>query len=278
MQKLKRNRAIWDSVNELKLVIGDSAYAEVDTEWQCSNIFSPFNRLYLVESGEAILFCGQETVVMKPGMAYLIPARTTFSYRCDGSMTKLFFHFNLLKPDHYDLFQSIDRILIQPLPPELLTQIIHHFFRSTYADGIALQEQIYRLLYSFTANCHLAQEVLPSYSRYVAETIRYILENLSAGLQVESLAQRLFISKSYLEKCFRREVGVSVGRYIDDQLMIAAQHMLDQTNDKVSDIAQTLGYTDPYYFSRRFKQLCGIEPLRYRRCLRLQFQRPQKKQ
>ena len=74
--------------------------------------------------------------------------------------------------------------------------------------------------------------------------------------------------------CFNKEVGVSMGRYIDDQLMSEAQRLLDQTYESVAGISQILGFSDPYYFSRRFKQLCGITPLRYRRLRRLHYIRP----
>jgi len=112
------------------------------------------------------------------------------------------------------------------------------------------------------------------YSEYVANTINYILKNLTAGLRVSELTKRSPISKSYLEKLFHKEVGVSMGQYIDEQLMSKAQRLLDQTDDSVTNISQTLGFSDPYYFSRRFKQLCGTTPIRYRHCRRLNYMEP----
>ena len=93
----------------------------------------------------------------------------------------------------------------------------------------------------------------------------YIQHNLSAVLQVNELAQRRFVSKTYLERCFREEVGLSVGRYIDEQLMRMARWWLSQTSHSITAISQLLGYSDPCYFSRRFRQLMGITPLAYRK-------------
>ena len=86
------------------------------------------------------------------------------------------------------------------------------------------------------------------------------------------------MSKSYLEKRFRKEVGVSIGRYIDDQLICAAQEKLEQTGDSVAAIGQSLGFADACYFSRRFKQLCCITPVHYRRLRRLHAVKPPKPQ
>jgi AraC family transcriptional regulator of arabinose operon len=110
-----------------------------------------------------------------------------------------------------------------------------------------------------------AQEPFPNYSEYVMDTINYINQNLSASLKVEDLAKRLFVSRSFLAEQFRKEVGVSIGRYIDDQLMTEAQWRLGQSSDSIMQISQALGYGDQCYFSRRFKQLTGMSPQLYRK-------------
>ena len=67
---------------------------------------------------------------------------------------------------------------------------------------------------------------------------------------------------------FRQEVGVTLGKYIDDQLMAAAQWQLLKTKVSIGEISDALGYCDQFYFSRRFKQLCGETPLQYRKKIR----------
>ena len=276
MKQIEENTVLRDSINGAEMVMHQSGYAILDNTWYGNDICAPFNKLYLIESGEGFLCTGDTTVIMKPGMAYLVPSKMNCSYYCESTLTKLFFHFNLLKPDRYDVFHGIAQILEVPMPPGLYETTQSAYRGHTLADGMIAREQIFRILNVFAQRHGLAQDQLPSYSNYVTGTIAYILENLSAGLHVEALAQRCYVSKSYLEKLFRKEVGVSVGQYIDDQLMRAAQEKLDQTNDSVAKIGQSLGFNDPYYFSRRFKQLCGITPLRYRRLRRLHYIKPLK--
>lgn len=271
MKIIEENAVLRDSMNGAEMVMCLSGYAVLDNTWYGNDICAPFNRLYLIESGEGFLCAGDTTVVMKPGMAYLVPTRTNISYRCESVLTKLFFHFNLLKPDKYDVFQGIERILEVPMPAGLYETTRTAYRGNSLADGMLAREQIFRMLNIFAWQYNLAQDCLPTYSNCVTETIGLILGNLSAELRVDALAQKSYVSKSYLEKLFRKEVGVSVGQYIDDQLMRAAQEKLDRTNDSIARIGQSLGFNDPYYFSRRFKQLCGITPLRYRRLRRLHY-------
>lgn len=271
MKRVVENAALRDSMNGLELVVSLSGYAVLDQSWYGNDIFTPFNKVYLIESGEGYLRTENETVIMKPGMAYLVPNRTNHSYGCENSLTKLFFHFNLFRSDRYDLFRGVDRVLEIPMPSNLFESMQSAYTGNTFADGMIAREQLYRILNLIVQQYGLAQNQLPAYSKCVTDAIAYILGNLSAELHVNVLAHRCFVSKSYLEKLFRKEVGVSIGKYIDDQLICAAQDKLEQTADSVAAISQSLGFSDVCYFSRRFKQLCGITPLHYRRLRRLHY-------
>ena len=271
MKRVEENTALRESINSLEMVVSLSGYAVLDHSWYGNDICTPFNKLYLIESGEGCLRTETETVIMKPGMAYFVPTRTNHCYSCENVLTKLFFHLNLFKADRYDLFRGIERILEIPMPPNLLEVMKRAYAGNTFADGLIAREQLFRILNLVVQEYDLAQTPLPAYSKYVSDAIAYILANLSAGLQIDVLAQRCFVSKSYLEKRFRKEVGVSIGKYIDDQLICAAQEKLEQTDDNVATISQALGFSDVCYFSRRFKQLCGISPLHYRRMRRLHY-------
>ena len=46
--------------------------------------------------------------------------------------------------------------------------------------------------------------------------------------------------------------------------MTHACRLLDQGNLKVRQVAEQLGYADPYYFSRLFKSVVGMAPSHYR--------------
>ena len=275
MKRVEENTALRDSINGLEMIVSLSGYAVLDNTWYGNDIYTPFNKLYLIESGEGCLQTETETVIMKPGMAYFVPTRTNHSYRCENALTKLFFHLNLFRSDRYDLFRGVERILEIPMPPNLLEVMKRAYAGNTFADGMIAREQLYRILNLVVQQYGLAQNSLPAYSKYVTDSIAYILGNLSAELHVDALAQRCYVSKSYLEKLFRKEVGVSIGKYIDDQLICAAQEKLEQTGDSVAAIGQSLGFADTCYFSRRFKQLCGITPLHYRRLRRLHTVKPQ---
>lgn len=239
--------------------------AQLDESWCGENMVLPFNRLYLVEEGSGMLDIGYGAVEMKPGMAYLVPAGAPLRYRCHGYMKKIYLHFHLLGPDMYDLMEGSAHIGVVPFPEDLPQKLRAWGAGSSAADSLKIRKAFYDLLDLFLPQFAFDQKLLPNYSEHVKSTIGFIQENLSASLRVEDLAKRLFISRSGLSALFRREVGVSIGKYIDDQLMMAALLRISRTNDSIQTISRELGFTDQCYFARRFKQVHGVTPTEHRR-------------
>ena len=111
----------------------------------------------------------------------------------------------------------------------------------------------------------LTEERITVLSENIQKCIVYVHANLRADLRVTELASLCFLSTRYLTEQFVRQLGVTPGRYIDDQLILEAQRRLSHSQDSVGRISEDLGFTDPFYFSRKFKSKCGMTPLQYRR-------------
>ena len=258
--------AVFDSVvNDLRLHILYSGYCGCDPSWRTENLATAFCRLYIPESGEGVLCCGEQRVQMLPGYAYLLPPEVPVSYHCVEHLQKLFFHLSLLSPDHYDLFFGCQQILQVPLPQDRLAQYITLYHSQSYYSCLKLKQQLYGLLLDMYQQLPVSGRQVPSYSRYVRETMDYIHRNLSAQLTVGELAKRLYISHTMLNKYFRAELGITVGRYIDDQLLIRAKAMLCHTDGSIGEISSSLGFSDSFYFSNKFKTLSGFTPRQYRK-------------
>lgn len=115
---LEENKELADGMNHLEIRLGDHGYVQVDRTWHSEQVCSPFSRLYLVRRGEGLLRVGGNSLTMRPGFAYWIPAGLCFDYLCENTMEKLFFHVQALKPDGYDLLMGMGRVETRPLPPE----------------------------------------------------------------------------------------------------------------------------------------------------------------
>ncbi|MEN9331506.1 MAG: hypothetical protein RLZZ94_596 [Bacteroidota bacterium] len=81
---------------------------------------------------------------------------------------------------------------------------------------------------------------------------------------VKDIANRVNLSPSYLSDLLKRETGLNAQDHIHYFVIEQAKNILLQTNQSVSEIAYSLGFEYPQYFSRLFKQKTGKTPLEFR--------------
>lgn len=79
------------------------------------------------------------------------------------------------------------------------------------------------------------------------------------------MARRTNLSPTHLARLFRRLRKTSPGLFVIRTRVRLAQHHLRLSNTPLSVIAETLGYCDPFAFSRQFKKVTGQSPSQYRR-------------
>jgi AraC family transcriptional activator of pobA len=85
-----------------------------------------------------------------------------------------------------------------------------------------------------------------------------------AHWRVIDYAKALSISPTHLSRLSRTATGDSALRLIEARLMREARRNLAYTSLSISNIAYTLGYTDPAYFSRVFTRDAGLSPKAFR--------------
>lgn len=80
------------------------------------------------------------------------------------------------------------------------------------------------------------------------------------GLRVGALARRVGLCESHLRARFRREAGISLGRYLRESRLRAAARRLREQGGSVKDAANASGYPDAFTFSRAFRRVLGVCP------------------
>lgn len=101
---------------------------------------------------------------------------------------------------------------------------------------------------------------------YVQEAINYCFTNLDKKIQVSDIAVHLGLNRSYLARLFKKNVGVSLKKYILKIKLNEADKLLNETTLPINIIARSIGFDDPLYFSRLYKEKKGICAKEYRKC------------
>ena len=102
-------------------------------------------------------------------------------------------------------------------------------------------------------------------SPLVCRAAMMIREQYSHGITLEELAARMRVTPEYLSTQFHREMGMTFGAYIRDTRTEQAKKLLLGTEKKLYEIAREVGYSDPKYFSRVFREQTGYLPANYRK-------------
>ncbi|WP_046771753.1 helix-turn-helix transcriptional regulator [Jiangella alkaliphila] len=71
-------------------------------------------------------------------------------------------------------------------------------------------------------------------------------------------------SSSHLTRLFHDHIGMSPMQYVTRQRLTRAAALLEVSTLNIAENARSVGYSDPYHFSRRFKQVTGYAPTHYR--------------
>ena len=80
-----------------------------------------------------------------------------------------------------------------------------------------------------------------------------------------SYAKKLHLSPVYLNEVVKEITGISVSRYLQNEIVLRAKRMLVHTSMNIMEIAFYLGFDDYAYFTRFFKKNTGINPSEYRK-------------
>lgn len=139
------------------------------------------------------------------------------------------------------------------------------------SDGLQIYRQFVRfqelllLLFSHNVPQVLAAPARLGEEEGIARSIEYIQGYYRSALTVEHLADIARIERWKYTRLFKEATGQVPLQYLNAWRIGQAKQWLAGGAEKLSAIAEQAGFTNEYYFNRRFKQAVGITPGQYRR-------------
>lgn len=99
----------------------------------------------------------------------------------------------------------------------------------------------------------------------VEKVKKYVKDHLEEDLNRIKIAEAMFLNPDYLDRCFKKDTGCSVNRYILKEQLEMAKKLLLYPDITVSEIAVRCGYANMSNFSAMFKRETGVSPVEYRK-------------
>jgi YesN/AraC family two-component response regulator len=120
----------------------------------------------------------------------------------------------------------------------------------------------YQLICDFTDRVHNIRK--KNYSGIILECCNYIFKHLYENINVSHLSKIVGVNPNYLSSLFKKEVGISLSKYIQRERIEEAKKLLSLTNQSILDICVSLNFSDQSYFTKVFKEFAQMTPKQYR--------------
>lgn len=126
------------------------------------------------------------------------------------------------------------------------------------ANSLFTQFMIY-LNRIFLGNTYKETQKSIHYDERIEEILKYINQNLSSDLTIDSLASRFYLNKYYFMHKFKKETGYTIHQYILQKRLLNA-NLLIQSGTPIVKSSQLSGFTDYSTFLRAYKKMFQKAP------------------
>ncbi|THF77593.1 AraC family transcriptional regulator [Cohnella fermenti] len=104
---------------------------------------------------------------------------------------------------------------------------------------------------------------LPADNESLSRVRAHMERHFDRNLTIDELAEMAGLSRYYFMRQFKTNYGVSAMDYLTELRISKAKMLMEQSGLKLREIASLVGYSDEFYFFRKFKQQVGIPPATY---------------
>src|SRR6185437_8840194 len=93
--------------------------------------------------------------------------------------------------------------------------------------------------------------------------------NIDQDINIEKIATELCVSYAWFRKVFKIYTGIAPHQYLIQLKIRKAKMLLTDSSKSIKEIAFSLNFESPFYFSKLFKEKAGVSPDVYRKNLKV---------
>lgn len=133
--------------------------------------------------------------------------------------------------------------------------------------GYKLKSHAVALDIFFELLCHFSCQEQPMQKTEKAEILNrlseiteYIEEHHAAPLSLEQIATHFFLSREYFSRFFKKNMGVTFTRYLNQVRLMHIYQDICNTNTGIMELAEQHGFTNYKLFNKMFHEIYGCAP------------------
>lgn len=255
-----------------------AAVTECEPDWRWDSKSSPWRNLILW-----VVTAGRGSMT-HAGRVYPVQAGDCFVFRmwhrCVGEhdprtpLTVYWCEFQFLDPDGKPvrlseaMAEHLPKIHRRPVDLPFLTQVFSRAIR--YAGDTKRKAEANVWMEATLQELERQDALLPRSGLELEhyEAIRDVMAKIrrepGRPWSVRELSRQLHYSPDHFTRVFRTVCGESPREFLGRIRIEEAKHLIAMSSHSISRIADLLGYSDVYHFSKQFKEKTGVPPSRFR--------------
>ncbi len=103
----------------------------------------------------------------------------------------------------------------------------------------------------------------------IQQAVEFIKENYAKDLNMAVVSNHISMNYSLFSYSFKQYTGSNFVNYLKNIRMEEAKRLLVETDMRVIEVSQTVGYDNEKHFMKIFKSSCGVSPSEYRKNMKL---------
>ncbi|MCY9697693.1 response regulator transcription factor [Paenibacillus alginolyticus] len=178
-------------------------------------------------------------------------------------MTKLSSPSGMLSVIHYLIFEMYG-VCMENMESGIFLGELDDVFEAIKAESNLnrLKEQVKQIV--FQVHQKLLNYKVDNVQVPVVKAKAWIHENLDQKISVKLISDQVYMNPTYFCEYFKNQTSETVLDYVTRIRLEKAKELLLNTDLKIGEISERVGYQDTKYFSRLFKQKWGILPSKYK--------------
>ena len=237
--------------------------------------YTDCHRLYFPRRGDAQFSYRDRTWKLHPGCVYLLPGYTWIDYGCKRRMSIDWLHF---RPESLQMDAELSRRATGTRWPAARWSRwrgaytrMHELFAQRPAPaslGCEIQAMLLwmfaELLRKPSGVAHPAAERLPTFEQ-LKPALDFMDRRFAENPSLDEVAASVHLSPIYFHRCFTAAFHTTPHTYLARKRMQRAWELLRYEGLSVSETAQRLNFSNPFYFSRAFRRFYGVKAVDVKR-------------
>jgi YesN/AraC family two-component response regulator len=232
------------------------------------------NMLVFCTKGSGIVMISGEQIPVSGDQFFIIPKGEVFKYYSviNENSKLLVVHFNGMNSALMGKEFSVVRNLIPSVNnlvanrEMLFDEIFNNLSIGFHDENLEYVNFCFgHLLATFIYANKTSDDAANESNPVIRHAIDYMNKNVNLKLSLTQISKEAGYSPTYFTTLFKKETNYSPLSYFSHLKIVKACEFLDYTRIKVKEISFTLGYSDPYYFTKDFKKKMGMSPRKYRK-------------